>query len=117
MTATLEERVTSLEDRMDEQERLRASQDRDLSDIAESFRKQDRLLKALAETQSEHTRTLAKHGQTLAEHTQILNEHTQTLNEHTQILNEHSQSLAELKGGVTHIIGMLDTLIAREDDR
>jgi septal ring factor EnvC (AmiA/AmiB activator) len=99
MTPTLEDldqRVTVLEERVDEQARLRARQDRDLSEIVEGVRKQDRLLKALAQTQSEHTRTLAQHGKTL---------------------DEHTHALAELKGGVTHIIGMLDTLIAREDDR
>jgi ABC-type transporter Mla subunit MlaD len=104
MTPTLEDherRITVLEERMDQEAGLRASQDRDLAAIAEGVRAQDRLLKALAETQSEHTQTLAHHTQTLAQH--------------TQTLNEHGQALAELKGGVKQIIGMLDTLIQRED--
>src|SRR3954464_3467850 len=98
MTPTLEDheqRITVLEERMDQEAGLRASQDRGLASIAEGVRAQDRLLKALAETQSEHTQTLAQHTQTLNEHTQTLNEHTQTLNEHTQTLNEHTQALAE----------------------
>ena len=120
MTPTLEDherRITVLEERMDQEAGLRASQDRDLAAIAEGVRAQDRLLKALAKTQSEHTQTLAQHTQTLNEHTQILAQHTQILDEHTQTLNEHTHALAEVKGGVTQIIGMLDTLIQREDGR
>ncbi|WP_203737033.1 hypothetical protein, partial [Actinoplanes italicus] len=58
---TLEERVTRLEADMEEQKRLRAGQDGDLSDISQKLRAQDQLLKAPAQTQSEHTATLAQH--------------------------------------------------------
>src|SRR3954468_12974588 len=107
MTPTLEDherRITVLEERMDQEAGLRASQDRDLAAIADGVRAQDRLLNALAKTQSEHTQTLAQHTQTLAQHTQTLAQHTKTLDEHTKTLDEHSHALAELKGGVTQII-------------
>jgi hypothetical protein len=97
MTPTLEDherRITVLEERMDQEAGLRASQDRDLAAIAEGVRAQDRLLKALANTQSEQTQTLAQH---------------------TQTLDEHTQALAELKGGVSQIIGMISTLIERDE--
>jgi ABC-type transporter Mla subunit MlaD len=118
MTPTLEDherRITVLEERMDQEAGLRASQDRDLAAIAEGVRAQDRLLKALAKTQSEQTQTLAQHTQTLTQHTQILAQHTQTLAQHTQTLDEHTQALAELKGGVSQIIGMISTLIERDE--
>ena len=63
MTPTLEDheqRITVLEERVDEQARLRAGQDRDLADIAENVRAQGRLIQALAVTQSEHTQVLAE---------------------------------------------------------
>ncbi|MFC7278789.1 hypothetical protein ACFQS1_32890 [Paractinoplanes rhizophilus] len=94
MTATIEERVTSLEVRMDEQERLRASQDLDLAGVNEKLRAQDTLLKAIRKTQSED-------GQTLRQLSGRVDQLTGTV--------------TELKGGVTQIIGMLDTLIERDD--
>jgi chromosome segregation ATPase len=114
---TLEERVTRLEVRVDEQERLRASQDRDLADISEKLRVQGDLMQALAATQSEHTATLNQH-------TATLNQHTATLDRHTAMHKEHSGNLARLtldvhglKDGMQQIIGMLDTLIERENGR
>ncbi|MEU4422790.1 hypothetical protein AB0F81_19350 [Actinoplanes sp. NPDC024001] len=98
---TLEARVTRLEERMDEVERLRASQDHDLSDLAEKLRVQTTLLKALSETQSEHTATLAQHT---AAHAQ-----------HAAALAEHTEKLDRLDGGMHKIIGMLDTLIERDN--
>jgi chromosome segregation ATPase len=128
MTATLEERVTSLESRMDEQEGLRASQDSDLSDIAEFVRAQSGLMKALAKTQSDHGKMLARHTATLdqivatldqqteildrhstildrhstilGQHSTILDRHSETLDRHSTILDRHSTILGELKTGL-----------------
>ncbi|GIF07439.1 hypothetical protein Asi03nite_49770 [Actinoplanes siamensis] len=107
---TLEDRVANLEERMDEQERLRASQDRDQSELGLKLAAQDRLLKSLAKTQSEHTAILNRH-------TTILNRHTGMFEEHAAILAQHTADLHLLKGGVQQIIGMLDTLIAPDGDR
>jgi hypothetical protein len=88
---------------MDDQERLRASQDGDLSDIAQKLRAQDLLLKALAQTQSKHTATLA--------------EHTAILEDHTRRFERLEGKVDNLKGGMEQIVGMLETLIERENDR
>ncbi|MDI6098219.1 hypothetical protein QLQ12_06340 [Actinoplanes sp. NEAU-A12] len=92
---------------MDEQERLRAGQDRDLSDVAEKLRVQTDLMKALATTQSQHTATLAQHTATLDRHTAMHKEHARSLGLLT--LEVHG-----LKDGMQQIIGMLDTLIERD---
>ena len=47
-------RVAALEERLDQEAGLRASQDRDLSSIERTARAQQHLLQALALTQSEH---------------------------------------------------------------
>jgi uncharacterized coiled-coil protein SlyX len=91
---TMEERVTLLEVRMDEQERLRASQDSDLSDLGLKLVAQQKLIQAIAKTQSDHTAILA---------------------EHTQRLGRLEGKVDNLQGGVEQIIGVLDTLIQRGD--
>jgi hypothetical protein len=91
---------------MDEQERLRASRDRDLADIGEKLRVQGELMQALAATQSEHTATLDRHTATLTRHTAMHEEHSVNLARLT--LDMHG-----LKEGVHRIVGMLDTLIER----
>jgi chromosome segregation ATPase len=58
----LESRVTAVEERLDEQAELRASQDRDLANVGEALRAQSGLLKALAATQSEHTYQIGQLG-------------------------------------------------------
>ncbi|WP_430782164.1 hypothetical protein [Actinoplanes sp. G11-F43] len=129
--ATLEERVTRLEKRMDEEARLRAMVDRDLADFGEKLRVQTGLLRALATTQSEHTATLNQHTETLNQHTEILDQHTAlfekvlaTLDRHTAMHKEHGVVLATLtleKHSSTErdeqIIGLLHTLIDREGAR
>ena len=92
MTPTLEnheQRITVLEERVDEQARLRAGQDRDLADIAENVRAQGRLIQALAVTQSEHTQALA------------------------QLQN----GMGRLENGMQQIVGKLDLLIERDGGR
>ncbi|KUL42443.1 hypothetical protein [Actinoplanes awajinensis] len=100
---TVEERVTRLEKRMDEQERFRAAQDEDQSDLGLKLAAQDKMLKAVAKTQSEHTA--------------LLHRHTAMHKEHAEALAAHTIDLHLLKDGVERIIGMLDTLITRENDR
>jgi hypothetical protein len=105
---TLEERVTRLEADVEEQKRLCASRDRGLSDISEKLRVQGDLMKALAATQSEHTATLDRHTATLDRHTAMHREHSVELAQLT--LNVHG-----IKDGMQRIIGMLDTLIERDN--
>ncbi|MEV0898420.1 hypothetical protein [Actinoplanes sp. NPDC049802] len=99
--------MTALEDRMDEQERLRASQDQDLSDIGEKLRVQGELMKALAITQSEHTATLSKH-------TAILDRHTAMHREHATALAMLQLDMGTVKDGMRQIVGMLDRLIEQD---
>ena len=88
---------------MEEQKRLRASQDSDQSDLGEKLRVQQDLIQAVAKTQSEHTATLNRHTAM----------HRETGAQLAQLtLNVHG-----LKGGVEQIIGMLDTLIERDGER
>lgn len=111
MTATLEQlddRLTALEVRVDEQERLRAGQDSDLSDVTEKLRAQDKLLKSIAATQSDH-------GRTLARHTAILDRHTALLSELKSDVAVLTVTLYGMKDAQQQIVGMLDTLIARDD--
>ncbi|GAA2897150.1 hypothetical protein Acy02nite_80590 [Actinoplanes cyaneus] len=116
--------MPTLEERMNEQEKLRASQDRDLADIGEKLKAQDGLLKGLAKTQSEHTATLAVHTATLERHTAILDRHTTTLDRHTAMLKNQETEIAwirldmsGLKDSVQAMTGMLHTLIERGDQQ
>lgn len=54
----LARRVASLEEQVQEEAGLRASQDRDLSSLAQGQRAANHLLQALSITQSEHTQML-----------------------------------------------------------
>jgi hypothetical protein len=75
--------------------------DKDMSDLRLEFGAQRRLLQALAETQSEHTATLADHTATLADH-------TATLADHTARLTRLEAGMTEVRAGVQTIIGLLD---------
>ncbi|MFC4072325.1 hypothetical protein [Actinoplanes subglobosus] len=105
---------------MEEQKRLCASRDGDLSDLGLKVQAQHGLIQAIAKTQSEHTATLARHTTILDRHTTILDRHTAILDRHTAMHTEHATSLAQLslnvfslKDSVQRIVGMLDTLIER----
>ena len=78
---------------MDRESGLRASQDRDLGSMAATLSAQHSLLQALAISESEHTEKLAR------------------------LDIEVRQLRRETHGGLERIVGMLDTLIAREDGR
>ncbi|GIE91097.1 hypothetical protein [Actinoplanes regularis] len=121
---TVEARLTSLEERMDEQERLRAAQDQDQSDLGLKLKAQDGLIQGLAATQSEHTATLAKHTAILERHTGILERQTETLDRQTAMHKSHTTELAWLrlqmdgvKDGMERMVGMLHTVIERGDGR
>lgn len=114
MTATLDERVTDLADRMDRQEHLRAAQDRDLADISAALRAQQGSIQALATTQSEHTELLTKHTEMLTRLTATADRHTATLKEISTTQHLQSLKLNEVTDGAQQIIGMLDTLTQRD---
>ena len=57
----IEARVSTLEATVEAEARVRAQMDNDMGDLKVEFRAQRRMLQALAETQSEHTATLADH--------------------------------------------------------
>lgn len=82
----LERRLTMLEQRMDQEAGLRASQDRDQADLKAWSKSTNLVVQALHINQQQQT---------------------QTLDEHTRTLNE-------LQAGVQQLITMLNTLIARE---
>jgi chromosome segregation ATPase len=68
----LDPRVQALEERMATQAGLRASQDRDLSDLQQDARSTKHLVQALALTQSEHTSQLARIERTLKSNSEVL---------------------------------------------
>ncbi|WP_436522615.1 hypothetical protein [Actinoplanes sp. HUAS TT8] len=110
---TVEERLTRLEELVAEQQELRAGQDKDLSDTGIKVAAQDSLIKAIRETQSEHTAALTKQAATLGRHTEILERHTSMLkNQETEIawLRLDMRGLTDTS---QRMIGMLDTLIER----
>jgi chromosome segregation ATPase len=120
MTPTLNERVTVLEHRMDEQERLRASQDHDLSNLSADLRAQKTLLKAINLTQSEHTSSLSTLNQRVSElgrDMSAVKGDVLFLKAHALVLDEHVDELKgdvdELKGGLAEINGKIDMLIER----
>lgn len=86
----LARRVAALEARLDQEAGLRASQDRDLSALADGQRAANHLLQALSITQSDHTRKFE---------------------DHTRILEGHTRKLDELTAGQSLIVSMLQTLI------
>ena len=141
MTPTLDDldqRLTAVEERLDEQSGLRASQDRDLSAIAEGVRAHHGAIQALGITQSEHTQKLDQlNGKvdhltgrvdqlaSTADHLVLdvgrIDYKTDHLTGRVDQLegkvDQITATVAEVQGGVTQIVGMLDTLIAREDER
>lgn len=88
--SSLEDRVTALEERLGMESGLRASTDRDLGDMAASMRAQRHLIQALSITQGEHTNVLERH---------------------TEMLARLEADVTELKGGVAHIVALLERLI------
>ena len=111
MTPTLEDhdrRITVLEERMDHEAGLRASQDRDLSDMAAALKANKDLLQALATTQSEHTGKLDRLDRAVGE---LRGEVGELRGE----VGELRGGMGRLQNGMQQIVGKLDLLIARED--
>jgi hypothetical protein len=97
---TIETRLDRVEVRVEEEARLRAAMDKDLSGV----RVERNVLQALQDTQSEHTTLLREHTTLLMEHTTLLREHTTQLRE----LDEKMRTGFErLQVGVNAILGLL----------
>lgn len=97
----LERRVGALEDRMDMEEGLRASQDRDVAAVEQRTRAIQQSLQALSITVGEHGSILRQHGSILRQHGERLERIEGTLDEHGQM------------HGVTH--GKLDLIVTMLD--
>jgi len=119
--AELRARVSAVESRLDTEASLRAMVDMDLSGISTRLGAQHRLLLALAETQSDHSRMLREHSGVLAEHSRVLAEHSSVLADHTQRLariedrtqriEDRTQAIEDrterVEAGVQAILGLL----------
>jgi hypothetical protein len=79
--ASLEERVAALENRLAVVESLRSLTDADLSALEIKVSANERLLKAMASTQSDHTQALREIRVTLGEHSAHLETVVTLLNE------------------------------------
>lgn len=89
----IESRVSTLEVTVEREAWARARMDTDMSDLKIQFKEQDRLLKALSQTQSEHTATLR--------------EHTEMLQDHTARLTRLEAGVQKVDAGIKLIIGLL----------
>ena len=67
--SAVDTRLGTLETRVDDEARLRAAMDKDMSNLKVEFRAQRKLLQALHDTQQEHTARLVTIEGTLQEHT------------------------------------------------
>jgi len=134
----LEQRLTAVEERLDEQSGLRASQDRDLSDIGEGVRAHRKAIQVLRKTQSEHTRKLdhlngkvdhltgrfdqlASRVDRLFLNVDGIDRKADRLTGRVDQLDgkvdQLTATVGEVQSGVTQLVGMVGTLIAREDER
>jgi chromosome segregation ATPase len=111
--AALRGRVSAIESRLDAEASLRAMVDLDLSAVTARLGAQHRLLLALSDTQSDHTRMLREQSAVLDAHSRLLSEHSQVLGEHSQVLGEHSQVLADH----TERLGRIEDRTQRIEDR
>jgi peptidoglycan hydrolase CwlO-like protein len=111
----IETRVSTLEVTVATQVRVRAQMDRDMSDLKVEFGAQRRLLQALAQTQSEHTATLADHTARLIrlEAGQAKLEAGQAKLEAGQAKLEAGQ--ANLEAGMTTVLTGVQTIIGLLD--
>jgi peptidoglycan hydrolase CwlO-like protein len=112
MTPTLEnldQRVTVLEERMDQEAGLRASQDRDLSEMAATVKTNKDLLQALATTQSEHTQKLDRLDRQMGEMRGQMGEMLNGMGEMRGEVSEVRSGMGRVQDGMQQIVGMLDT--------
>ena len=102
---SIEARVSTLEVTVETQALVRAQMDRDISDLSVKLDAQGSLLQALADTQSEHTATLADHTARLTR----LESGVAQLDSRVANLEAGQEKVL---AGVQAIIGLLD----REDN-
>jgi chromosome segregation ATPase len=95
--AALRGRVSAIESRLDAEASLRAMVDLDLSAVTARLGAQHRLLLALSDTQSDHTRMLREQSAVLDAHSRLLSEHSQVLGEHSQVLADHTERLGRIE--------------------
>jgi chromosome segregation ATPase len=95
--AELRARVSAVESRLDAEASLRSMVDMDLSAVSTRLGAQHRLLLALSQTQSDHTRMLREHSGVLAEHSRILADHSRVLDEHSSVLADHTHRLTRIE--------------------
>jgi chromosome segregation ATPase len=103
----LEQRVTHLEDRVESESGLRAMMDLDQSRIMARLDAQDRLLQALADTQSDHTASLSHHTAILSDHTAVLSDHTARLIRLEDGQQQLAQSVGTIEAGIETILVLL----------
>jgi len=104
----IEARVSTLEATVEAEARVRAQMDNDIGDLKIESRAQRRMLQALAETQSEHTATLADHTARL-----IRLEAGQAKLEAGQAKLEAGQE--KLEAGMTAVLDGVQTIIGLLD--
>jgi hypothetical protein len=102
-----EERLTAVEQRLDLEARLRAAVDGDQAELKEGLRGANRLLRALARTQDEHTVRLNKQLAAIGAQTEALASFNVTLTSVTERLGEHSRILISLDGRVGEVEGRM----------
>lgn len=112
--AELRARVSAIESRQDAEASLRAMVDLDLSTVSVRLGAQHRLLLALSQTQSDHTRILREHSGLLAEHSKVLADHTQRLariEDRTERIEDRTQRIEDrteqVEAGVQAILRLL----------
>ncbi len=107
----LEQRVTRLEGKATAESDLRAAMDLDQANLTARLDAQDRLLRALSVTQSDHTARLTRledGQQRLEAGQQRFEAGQQRLEERTERLEEHSQELERVVG---HVREGIDTIL------
>jgi chromosome segregation ATPase len=97
----LEGEVADLRDRLELTRQVAGLQDSDLADIRLTLTAQTRLLQALADVQSQQTRTLGDLRHDLATH--------------STALQQHGGHLDSIRGGLQALTSMVQILIDREE--
>jgi chromosome segregation ATPase len=110
----LRARVSAVESRLEAEASLRAMVDMDQSGISTRLNAQHRMLVALAQTQSDHSRMLREHSSVLAAHSSVLADHTQRLTrieDRTQAIEDRTQRIEDrtqrVEAGVQAILSLL----------
>jgi chromosome segregation ATPase len=105
--ARLRARVTAVEARLENEAGLRAMVDMDQSAITTRLDAQQKLLRALARTQSDHTAQLREHGMQLREQGERLERVSYRLNQVDDRLERVEAGIGRVEVGVHAILGLL----------